>query len=79
MDVASFDASNSFYLYDNQTATIVPATISFAANSTTATLTPVSNLTGGGVSYTMYIGWNAPLYDVGGNQLGSTTISFTTQ
>jgi hypothetical protein len=79
MDVASFDASNSFYLYDNQTATIVPATISFAANSTTATLTPVSNLTGGGVSYTMYIGWNAPLYDVGGNQLSGTNISFTTQ
>jgi hypothetical protein len=79
MDVASFDASNSFYLYDNATATIVPATINFSANSTTATLTLVSNLTGGGVSYTMYIGWNAPLYDVGGNQLSGTTISFTTQ
>jgi hypothetical protein len=79
MDVASFDPTNSFYLYDNATATIVPATISFSANSATATLTPTSNLTGGGVSYTMYIGWNAALYDVSGNQLGGMTIAFKTQ
>ena len=82
MDVASFDPNNSFQLADAATSSIVPATITFSANNTTATLTPMSNLTGGGVTYYMYIGWsgwNVSLYDLAGNRFGGTYITFTTK
>ena len=79
MDVAAFDPNNSFELYDAATSSIVPATITFSANNTTATLTPTSNLTGGGVTYYMYIGYITSLYDLAGNRFGGTYITFTTK
>jgi hypothetical protein len=78
MDPAYFDPKNSFELYDTATSAVVPATVTFSANYTTATLQPKSNLTGGGVQYYMYIGWNSPLYDMGGNSFGGTYTTFTT-
>ncbi len=79
MDPASFDPNYSFVLYDTATSQIVPATITFSANSTTATLQPTSHLTGGGVLYYMYIGDSSgALYDVGGNRFGGALITFTT-
>ena len=78
MDPAYFDPNNSFELYDAATSAVVPATITFSANYTTATLQPKSNLTGGGVEYVMYIGSNSYLYDLGGNYFPGTYIYFYT-
>ncbi len=78
MDPASFDPNNSFLL-ETASSTVVPATITFSADYKTATLTPNSNLTGGGATYYMYIGYAAYLYDVGGNRLSGTYITFKTQ
>jgi len=78
MDPASFDPNNSFVL-ETSSSTVVPATITFSADYKTVTLSPSANLTGGGVTYYMYIGYYANLYDVGGNRLSGTYISFTTQ
>ncbi len=58
--------------------TEVPATITFSADYKTVTLQPKSNLTGGGATYYFEIGYQAYLYDLGGNQLPGTHISFTT-
>ncbi len=78
MDPASFDTNNSFRLYDDVTGKVVPATVSFSANYTTATLQPISNLTAGGVEYIMYIGYGSPyLDDLGGNRFSGTYITFT--
>jgi hypothetical protein len=77
MDVAVFDPNNSLTLRDASN-NVVPATITFSANNTTATLQPKSNLTGGGATYYFEIGYQAPLYDLGGNQLPGTYITFTT-
>jgi hypothetical protein len=79
MDPASFDQNNSFTLKDSSN-NVVPATITFSSDYKTATLHPTANLTGGGATYTMYVGWNSnpPLQDLGGNSGGSTFFSFTT-
>jgi hypothetical protein len=78
MDPAYFDPNNSFTLRTSANA-VVPATITFSANYTTATLTPMSTLTGGGATYYCEYGYQATLYDLGGNPLSGTYISFTTQ
>jgi len=78
MDPATFDPNNSLTLRDASN-NIVPATITFSANYTTATLQPTSNLAGGGATYYFEIGYQAALYDLGGNQLSGTYITFTTQ
>jgi methionine-rich copper-binding protein CopC len=77
MDPAVFDANNSLTLRDSSN-NVVPATITFSSNYTTATLQPKSNLTGGGATYYFEIGYQAPLYDMGGNSLSGTYITFTT-
>jgi hypothetical protein len=77
MGPASFDANNSFTLHDASN-NVVPATITFSADFKTVTLQPNSNLTGGGAQYYFEIGYQAYLYDVGGNQLGYGYIPFTT-
>jgi hypothetical protein len=77
MSPASFDANNSFTLHDASN-NVVPATITFSSDFKTVTLQPNSNLTGGGVTYYFEIGYQAPLYDVGGNTLNYGYISFTT-
>jgi hypothetical protein len=77
MDPASFDPNNSLTLR-NSSNVIVPATITFSANYTTATLQPTSSLTGGGATYYFEIGYQAALYDLGGNRLSGTYITFTT-
>jgi len=78
MDPAYFDPNNSLTLRTSSNV-VVPATITFSANYTTATLTPTSALTGGGATYYFEIGYNAPyLYDLGGNPLSGTYITFTT-
>ena len=73
----SFDPNNSLTLRDSSNV-IVPATITFSANYTTATLQPTSSLTGGGATYYFEIGYQAYLYDLGGNRLPGTYITFTT-
>jgi len=80
MDPASFDVNNSFTLRDASN-NVVPATITFSPDYKTATLQPNSNLTGGGATYTMYVGgpYVYNLYDVDGNALYGTYFSFTTQ
>jgi hypothetical protein len=77
MDPASFDPNNSLTLRDSSN-NVVPATITFSSNYTTATLQPNSNLTGGGATYYFEIGYQAYLYDLGGNRLPGTYITFTT-
>jgi hypothetical protein len=77
MDPAVFDPNNSLTLRDASN-NVVPATITFSANNTTATLQPKSNLNGSGATYYFEIGYQAPLYDLGGNQLSGTYITFTT-
>jgi hypothetical protein len=77
MDPAYFDPNNSLTLRTSSNA-VVPATITFSANYTTATLTPASNLTGGGATYYFEYGYQSALYDLGGNQLSGTYITFTT-
>ncbi|HSZ60871.1 MAG TPA: Ig-like domain-containing protein [Terriglobales bacterium] len=77
MDPAVFDPNNSLTLRDASN-NVVPATITFSANYTTATLQPKANLTGSGATYYFEIGYQAPLYDLGGNQLSGTYITFTT-
>jgi large repetitive protein len=77
MDPASFDPNTSFVLYDPSTK-VVPATITFSADYKTVTLQPTASLTGGGATYYMYIGYFSPVYDLGGNPLGGTYITFNT-
>ncbi|MGB8011989.1 MAG: Ig-like domain-containing protein [Terriglobales bacterium] len=76
MDLAYFDPNNSFTLRTTSN-TVVPATITFSAGNTTATLQPTSNLAAA-TQYYCEMGYQAPLYDLGGNQLSGTYISFTT-
>lgn len=79
MDPASFDPNNSFTLLDSSGNT-VPATLSFSPDYKTITLTPLANLTGGGATYTMYVGWYSAVYDLGGNAgSAAAPFSFTTQ
>jgi hypothetical protein len=77
MDLASFDPNNSFTLRDPSSA-VVPSTITFSADHKTITLQPKANLTGGGATYYMYIGYFAYVYDLSGNRLSGTYIYFTT-
>ncbi len=78
MGPASFDANNSFTLRDASN-NVIPANITFSADFKTVTLQPKSNLTGGGTQYYFEIGYQAYLYDIGGNQLSYGYIPFTTQ
>jgi hypothetical protein len=81
MDPASFDPNNSFTLHDAAN-NVVPATITFSADYKTVTLHPTANLTGGGATYNMYVGWpyvSSHLYDLGGNSLYGTYFTFKTQ
>jgi hypothetical protein len=77
MGPGSFDANTSFTLRDASNS-VVPATITFSADFKTVTLQPNSNLTGGGAQYYFEIGYQAYLYDVGGNVLSYGYIPFTT-
>jgi hypothetical protein len=80
MDPASFDQNTSFVLID-PSSNVVPATVTFSTDYKTATLHPNATLISG-VTYTMYVGYpyvNYYLYDLGGNALYGTYISFTTQ
>ena len=77
MDAASFDPANSFMLVDSSQE--VPATITFSPDYTTATLQPKSNLTGGGVTYYLFISYFGIAYDLAGNRILPTIVSFTTQ
>jgi hypothetical protein len=76
MDPASFDPNNSFLLYDPSN-NVVPATITFSANYTTATLTSNATLLSG-AQYYMYVGYQSGVYDLGGNRLPGTYFYFTT-
>jgi hypothetical protein len=79
MDPASFDPNTSFQLQD-PSANVVPGTITFSTNYTTATFTPKATLLSG-AQYYMYVGWpylSGYLYDVGGNRLYGTYFYFTT-
>ena len=78
MDPASFDPANSFTLVDSSRNT-VPATISFSPDFTTATLTPKSNLTGGGATYYLFVSYFGTVYDQAGNRVAPSIISFSTQ
>ena len=81
MDPASFDPSASFTLHDSSN-NVVQAAITFSADYKTITLHPTANLTGGGATYNMYVGWpyvSSYLYDLGGNSLYGTYFHFTTQ
>jgi YD repeat-containing protein len=78
MDPASFDPNSSFVL-ETSSNVVVPATVTLSADYKTVTLTPSANLTAGGATYYMYIGYYANLYDIGGNRLSGTYISFSTQ
>jgi hypothetical protein len=80
MDPASFDPNTTFVLI-GPGSTVVPATITFSPDYKTATLQPTASLTGGGVTYTMHVGYSntTPLQDLGGNAGGSTSFSFKTQ
>ena len=55
----------------------IPATITFSTDFKTATLQPKANLNSATLYY-MEFGYNAPLYDLGGNQFGGTYTTFTT-
>jgi hypothetical protein len=79
MDPAYFDPNNSFTLRAVANPNVpIAATITFSANYTTATLQPSSNLAPDTEYYFEY-GYQAPLYDLGGNQFsGGTFITFTT-
>ena len=77
MDPAAFDPNNSLTLRDASN-NVIPATITFSTDYKTATLQPKSNLTGGGATYYFEIGYQAYLYDLGGNRLSGTYITFTT-
>jgi hypothetical protein len=78
MDPASFDAANSFELVDSS-HNVVPATITFSPDYTTATLQPKSALAGGGASYDLFISYFATAYDLAGNSTAPTIVIFTTQ
>jgi hypothetical protein len=78
MDPASFDPANSFTLVDSSLS-VVPSTISFSPDYTTATLQPKSNLIGGGAIYNLFISYFASAYDLAGNRVTPTFVFFTTQ
>ena len=78
MDPASFDPANSFTLVDSS-SNIVPATITFSPDYTTATLQPKSNLTGGGATYTLFISYFADVFDLAGNRVSPAFVFFATQ
>jgi hypothetical protein len=83
MDAASFDPNNNSFTLTDALNNVVPATITFSVDYKTATLQPMTSLTGGGKVYKMYVSHSSipPLQDLGGNSgnpLG-TSFSFTTQ
>jgi hypothetical protein len=78
MDPASFDPANSFTMVDSS-LNVVPATITFSPDYTTATLQPKSNLTGGGATYDLFISSFASVYDLAGNSIAPTLVVLTTQ
>jgi hypothetical protein len=77
MDPASFDPANSFKLIDSS-LNVVPATITFSPDYTTATLQPTSNLASG-ANYDLFISYFATVYDLAGNRFAPTIVFFTTQ
>jgi len=77
MDPASFDPANSFTLVDSS-LNVVPATVTFSPNYTTATLQPKSNLAGG-ANYNLFISYFSTVYDLAGNRTAPTIVLFTTQ
>jgi hypothetical protein len=78
MDPASFDPTNSLALVDSSD-NIVPATITFSPDYTTATLQPKSNLVSGGAIYDVFISYFSNLYDLEGNRVTPTITFFLTQ
>ena len=77
MDPAAFDPASSFTLRDPSN-NVVPATITFTAGFTTATLQPKSNLAAN-TQYYLYMGYAyGTLYDMPGNVFSGTYIYFTT-
>jgi hypothetical protein len=78
MDPASFDPNTSFQLQD-PSGNVVPGTITFSTNYTTATFTPNATLLSG-AQYYMYLGdlGEGYLYDVGGNRYSGGYFYFTT-
>jgi hypothetical protein len=78
VDPASFNPATTFTLRD-PSHNVVPATITFSGGYTTVTLTPNASLISGGATYTLFISYFAPLYDVSGNQIPPTIVFFTTQ
>ena len=78
MDPAYFDPNNSFTLRAVANPNVpIAATITFSAGYTTATLQPTSNLAAA-TEYYFEIGYQSSLYDLGGNLLPGTYITFTT-
>ncbi len=78
VDPASFDPTNSFVMY-GPSPNAVPATISFSTDYKTVTFQPKANLTGGGVSYTVFISYFATATDLAGNPVLPTILLFKTQ
>ncbi|MFZ3264074.1 MAG: Ig-like domain-containing protein [Terriglobales bacterium] len=78
MDPASFDPTTSFTLQD-QNRNAVPGTISFSPDYTTVTLTPNSSLVGGGASYTFFVSYFSPVYDLSGNKCNNSISFFATE
>jgi hypothetical protein len=78
MDPASFDPNNSFTLRAVATPSVpVPGSITFSPGYTTATLQPTSDLSAA-TEYYCEVGYQAYLYDLGGNRLSGTYVTFTT-
>jgi hypothetical protein len=78
MDPASFDPNNSFTLRAVASPSVpVPGTITFSSGYTTATLQPTSNLAAA-TEYYCEVSYQAYLYDLGGNRLSGTYVTFTT-
>jgi hypothetical protein len=80
MDPVSFSSSTNFVLED-PTGAVVPATITFSPDLTTAILTPNTALGGGSQLYSIYVNYySGGLTDLAGNGFyGSSYTTFYTQ
>jgi hypothetical protein len=80
IDPVSFNSSTTFVLED-PTGAVVPATITFSPDLTTAILTPNTALTGGSQLYSIYVDYlSSGLTDLAGNSLyASSYTTFYTQ
>ncbi|MGA2964716.1 MAG: Ig-like domain-containing protein [Terriglobales bacterium] len=77
MEPTSFEANNSFMLRDSS-INVAPANIACSTDCMTVTLQPKSNLTAGGATCYMHIGYVSYVYDLGGNRFPGTSIYFIT-